>query len=191
MQKLIHKDMIIGEVIEKFPEKALEISEVMSEFGIHCIGCMASGFETLKEGVLGHGFSEEELNLLIEKLNEIANENKKSNLTVSNFSFNLTKSAVKKIDELIKTNNSDENILRVSVLAGGCSGFVYNLELVKKESENDFTFTKNELKIAVDSESMEFLNNAEIDYMDSLNESGFKFNNPNSHKNCHCGKSFR
>ena len=61
----IHKDMPIAEGLASFPEKARLLSEILIDFGIHCVGCGAATFETLEEGVLGHGFSEEELNNLV------------------------------------------------------------------------------------------------------------------------------
>jgi iron-sulfur cluster assembly protein len=71
MEQKITKDMIIADILEDNFEKADLLSEIMMDFGIHCVGCGASGFETLEEGVLGHGFSEQDLDLLIQRLNKV------------------------------------------------------------------------------------------------------------------------
>ncbi|MEM3113035.1 MAG: iron-sulfur cluster assembly accessory protein [Candidatus Pacearchaeota archaeon] len=187
----ITKDMIIQEILAEYPDKAMLLSEILMEFGIHCIGCGASEFETLEEGVLGHGFSEEDLNILVAELNKaVKSENKMAKMNTENFSLKITDKAINKVKEIMKQEGKENDILRVSVLAGGCSGYTYDLELTEKPVKSDLNFKKSGLNIAVDKNSLEFLNGAEIDFVDTLKESGFKFNNPNSTKECGCGKSF-
>ena len=67
----VTKNMLIAEILSENPEKAQLLSEIMLDFGIHCIGCGAAAFETLEQGVLGHGFSEEDLNKLVKQINEV------------------------------------------------------------------------------------------------------------------------
>ncbi|PIZ83950.1 hypothetical protein COX97_00110 [Candidatus Pacearchaeota archaeon CG_4_10_14_0_2_um_filter_05_32_18] len=187
-QKGVTKDMIIQDILSEHPNKAMLISEILMDFGIHCVGCGASGFETLEEGVLGHGFSEEELDILIEDLNkavELKGSSKKNDLKI-----NLTQSALKKIKDIMKHEKRENEILRVSVLAGGCSGYTYDLEIVPEALSSDIKKEQAGLKISIDSESAEYLDGAKIDFVDSLKESGFKFINPNATKECGCGKSF-
>ena len=64
---LIKKNILIGELIEKFP-KAADV--LVNKYGFHCVGCMAAGGETLEEGAMVHGFSQKEIKLLIEDLNK-------------------------------------------------------------------------------------------------------------------------
>jgi len=187
-QKGVTKDMIIQDILSEHPNKAMLISEILMDFGIHCVGCGASGFETLEEGVLGHGFSEEELDILIEDLNkavELKGSSKKNDLKI-----NLTQSALKKIKDIMKHEKRENEILRVSVLAGGCSGYTYDLEIVPEAPSSDIKKEQAGLKISIDSESAEYLDGAKIDFVDSLKESGFKFINPNATKECGCGKRF-
>ena len=188
----INKEMVIAEILAEHPEKAHLISEIMMEFGIHCIGCGASGFETLEQGVLGHGFSEKELNKLVGDLNKAitSTQGKKLTKEIKNFSLKLSEKALKKINEIIKSEGKEKNILRVSILAGGCSGYTYDLELVENAPKEDLKFKQEGLEISVDRESMEYLSGTTIDFIDSLKESGFKFLNPNATKECGCGKSF-
>ncbi len=70
MTQEISKGMPISEILDSYPEKSELLAEIMFDFGIHCVGCGASMFETLEEGVLGHGFTEKELNKLVKDLNE-------------------------------------------------------------------------------------------------------------------------
>ncbi|SRR3989344_221247 len=188
----INKEMVIAEILAEHPEKAHLLSEIMMEFGIHCIGCGASGFETLEQGVLGHGFSEKELNKLVGDLNKAitSTQGKKLTKEIKNFSLKLSEKALKKINEIIKSEGKEKNILRVSILAGGCSGYTYDLELVENAPKEDLKFKQEGLEISVDRESMEYLSGTTIDFIDSLKESGFKFLNPNATKECGCGKSF-
>ncbi len=194
----IHKDMPIAEVLASFPEKARLLSEILIDFGIHCVGCGAATFETLEEGVLGHGFSEEELNNLVIDLNKAVSDTKVNSTKISlkqtkipeNFKVNITKSATKKIKEIMQNEGKDGELLRVSVLAGGCSGYTYDLEILPESQKSDIKFKQDGIEIAIDRDSTEYLNGAEIDFIDTLKESGFKFNNPNASKECGCGKSF-
>jgi iron-sulfur cluster assembly accessory protein len=185
----ISKDAIISEILVANPEKAQLLSEIMMDFGIHCVGCGAASFETLEQGVLGHGFSEEQLTKLVENLNKAVKDDSQKSSTeqIQEFKLDITENAIKKVKESMEKENST---LRISVVGGGCSGFMYNLEFIGSPSPTDLNFKQDDVNIAVDKNSLEFLNGVEIDFIDTLNESGFKFNNPNASAGCGCGKSF-
>lgn len=69
-QKLkITKDTNLGELVLKHPETA----EVLLDYGLHCVGCIASSFDTIEAGAKVHGMSEEEISDMVERLNEIVN----------------------------------------------------------------------------------------------------------------------
>ena len=191
--KEISKNTIIAEILENNPEKAMAISEKLMEFGVHCIGCGASTFETLEQGVLGHGYTEKELNILIKDLNTIIKEkNKSSKLpVVPQFNLTLTDKALNKVKEIMNKEGKEKPTLRISVLAGGCSGYVYDMEIIDKPVKGDLNFKQHGLNIAVDKNSLDYLNGVSVDFVDTLKESGFKFNNPNASRGCGCGKSFK
>ena len=181
----ITKNTLIAEILAENPEKAQLLSEIMLDFGIHCVGCGAAAFETLEQGVLGHGFSEEDLNNLIKEINKLLEKNLKSEpKNIKNFSLNFTKTAIGKIKQILKHEKKENAILRISVLSGGCSGSVYNLEIINKLIKSDLNFKKSGINVAVDKKGIEKLDGIEIDFVDNLNESGFKFNNPNAEKSC-------
>src|SRR3989338_2075903 len=101
----ITRDMLIAEILAENPAKAQLLSEMMIDFGIHCVGCGAAAFETLEQGVLGHGFSEEDLKNLVKQINEVLEKNSKSEgepKNIKNFSLKFTKTAIEKIKQILK-----------------------------------------------------------------------------------------
>ena len=101
----------------------------------------------------------------------------------------ITDIAAGKIQELA---NDEENVLglRIYVKGGGCSGYQYGMAFESKLSDDDTVIEKDDVKVILDSQSAPFLHGAEIDYMDSLQGSGFSVKNPNAKKTCGCGSSF-
>jgi iron-sulfur cluster assembly protein len=80
--------------------------------------------------------------------------------------------------------------LRVSVQPGGCSGFKYGLLIEDAAADDDFVVDQGEYKVFVDPFSAQYLNGVTIDYVSSMQGSGFTFKNPNSTGGCGCGSSF-
>lgn len=80
--------------------------------------------------------------------------------------------------------------LRVSVLPGGCSGFKYSLNVEERSLEDDTVLEINGTRVFVDGFSMQYLNGVTIDYVTSMQGSGFTFTNPNATGGCGCGSSF-
>jgi iron-sulfur cluster assembly accessory protein len=192
--QLINKDTIISEILTINPNKSALLTEMLMDFGIHCVGCGASTFETLGQGVLGHGYTEDQLTKLVEDLNKAINSDD-SQTTSSNqtneqtFNLTLTPFAISKVKEAMKQRGKANSTLKVSVLAGGCSGFMYDLQFMDNPSKEDLNFKQDKINIAVDKNNLDQLNGIQIDFVDTLNESGFKFENPNATQDCGCGKS--
>jgi iron-sulfur cluster assembly protein len=80
--------------------------------------------------------------------------------------------------------------LRVSVLPGGCSGFKYSLNIEDAPVEDDLTAELNGTRVFIDAFSLQYLNGVTIDYVSSMQGSGFTFANPNATGGCGCGSSF-
>ncbi len=102
----------------------------------------------------------------------------------------LTETAVVKVKEILDTQEPKPTGLRISVVGGGCSGFSYSMAFENAPGMLDKTYSFDGLKVFVDQASMLYLDGAEVDYVETLEGSGFKFNNPNVKSTCGCGSSF-
>jgi len=102
----------------------------------------------------------------------------------------LTSLAAEQIKKTMEQEGLAGQSLRVGIMGGGCSGLQYNLDFAKEAQEFDWTFDCEGVKIVIDEMSFMHLHGTEIDYMDGLHGSGFKFNNPNITRSCGCGSSF-
>jgi len=91
---------------------------------------------------------------------------------------------------LNETNGEDGEFLRVSIKGGGCAGFQYALNFIKDIDENDIIAEHNGLKIVTDIFSAAQIGGANVDYIESLQGAGFKFDNPGAKRTCGCGSSF-
>jgi iron-sulfur cluster assembly accessory protein len=80
--------------------------------------------------------------------------------------------------------------LRISVLPGGCSGFKYSLNIEEKALEDDMVLDLNQVRVFVDGFSAQYLSGVTVDYVSSMQGSGFTFTNPNATGGCGCGSSF-
>ena len=185
----ITKDTTIGEIVEKYPQ----VVDTLTSFGVHCVGCHVSPFESLEMGFKGHGMDDAKIQEAVTKLNEVINKNpveikKEEPKDISNATLNVTDKAAEKIKALIEQEK--KQALRISVKPGGCSGFEYGMELDDKTTDNDIVIEQKGIKIFVDKESMQKLNGVNVDYVDSLQGAGFKISNPNASKTCGCGSSF-
>jgi len=182
ISKVITKDMTIGEVVAKYPA----VIEPLQEAGVHCVGCHVSYVETLEQGFKGHGMSNEEVDIVIEKLNKSVEEGKLDD----GKEFIITNKAAEKLKEVLKENSKEGSGLRVEIVPGGCSGFQYGLELDDNTTDLDLVLEDKGVKIIISKDNMQFLKGAKLDYVDSLQGGGFKISNSNAHSSCGCGQSF-
>lgn len=102
----------------------------------------------------------------------------------------LTESAIQAVGRFIAGSDKPTGGLRIEVTDGGCSGLSYGLRLEEKEGQEDTVIDCGEVKVFVDPVSLPKLDGMSIDFVDSLEGSGFKFTNPNAVKSCACGSSF-
>ena len=103
----------------------------------------------------------------------------------------LTDKAADKIKELLDGNDGGaDQVLRVAVRGGGCSGFQYALAFDSKR-DDDHVFENKGVAVVVDKVSMQFVFGSEVDYVDGLQGAGFAVNNPNVVAACGCGSSFQ
>lgn len=104
--------------------------------------------------------------------------------------IDLQENAVNKLKELIAEEGNPNLKLRVFVQGGGCSGMQYGFSFDEEMNEDDFEIAAGEIKLLVDSMSMQYLNEATIDYVEDSMGSSFTIKNPNAQTTCGCGSSF-
>jgi iron-sulfur cluster assembly accessory protein len=102
----------------------------------------------------------------------------------------LTPNAIAKVKEIMAQQNPVPAGLRVGVVGGGCSGFSYSMSFENGAGMMDKVFDMDGLKVYVDSTSVMYLNQCVVDYVETLEGAGFKFDNPNVKSTCGCGSSF-
>jgi len=100
----------------------------------------------------------------------------------------ITNSALLMLEQAF--GDDKDRALLVGVLSGGCSGYVYDLQIVEETSIDCQELMISDFKVLIPNISSHLLNGIEIDYEDKLMGGGFKINNPNASSSCGCGESF-
>ena len=103
----------------------------------------------------------------------------------------VTASAAATVRDLLQQKDVPDYGLRVFVSGGGCSGMQYGMALEAEARPYDHVIEQDGIQIFIDPTSMMYLNQATIDYEDSLMGGGFKIDNPNAVSACGCGSSFK
>jgi len=102
----------------------------------------------------------------------------------------LTENAAGKVKELLAEEGRDDIALRVAVQPGGCSGLRYAMYLDDQVGEKDQAEEQFGVRIVIDKMSVPYLAEAKIDFVDTLESSGFTIDNPVAQGSCACGHSF-
>ncbi len=103
---------------------------------------------------------------------------------------NMTANAIAKVKEIMAQQNPVPAGLRVGVVGGGCSGFQYSMQFENGAGAMDKVFEFEGMKLFVDATSLMYLSGCVVDYVETLEGAGFKFENPNVKSTCGCGSSF-
>ena len=102
----------------------------------------------------------------------------------------VTASAAKKVGALLARQGRPNGVLRVAVVGGGCSGLQYKMDLQDGPANRDILVESAGIKVVVDPKSALYVSGSELDYVEALQEGGFKVKNPNAASSCSCGESF-
>ena len=102
----------------------------------------------------------------------------------------VTSSAARKVSSLLAKQGRAQGVLRVAVVGGGCSGLQYKMDLQDGPASRDILVESSGIKVVVDPKSALYVTGSELDYVDALQEGGFKVKNPNAATSCSCGESF-
>ncbi|PNJ95470.1 Fe-S cluster assembly protein HesB [Cylindrospermopsis raciborskii S07] len=105
----------------------------------------------------------------------------------------LTEKAEFRLRAFLKTSATQENQsgVRISVKNGGCSGYEYGIEITSQPQSDDIVTKQGNVLLYIDAKSAPLLEGVEIDFIEGVMDSGFKFSNPNATDTCGCGKSFK
>ncbi len=179
----INRTMTIGEIFENFPMHAQKIANELMRVGLNCVGCGASTHETLEAGMYLHGQDEIAIEALETTLNRIL-ETKIDGTTI-----NLTKKAAEKFLSICEEEGQKGSFLAFADRLGGCNGYEYVLDFTMEKKPSQEVFHHFGVDVLVEKASLSRLIGCEIDYLDSLNSSGFKISNPNAKSSCGCGSS--
>jgi len=99
-------------------------------------------------------------------------------------------SAAEKVRSLLSRQGRPNGVLRVAVVGGGCSGLQYKMDLQDQPANRDILVESSGIKVVVDPKSALYVTGSELDYLDALQNGGFKVKNPNAASSCSCGESF-
>src|ERR1700733_12328489 len=102
----------------------------------------------------------------------------------------LTPSAAKKVSTLLTKQGRASGVLRVAVVGGGCSGLQYKMDLQDAPASRDILVESGGVRVVVDPKSALYVTGSELDYIEALQDGGFKVKNPNAATTCSCGESF-
>lgn len=181
---MITGDMLISEVVEKYPE----VIDTLLSYDVHCVGCHVSSFESLHDGLIGHGKSESVVEQIIVKLNEVVKANHVEVEEKIVPDLTITPVAAAKIEGFCAGDVSKG--LRISISAGGCGGKKYEFDIEMKHDE-DYEFLRDAARVFVAKDALVKMNGSILDFKDSLSDAGFRITNPMASSTCGCGTSFR
>ncbi len=102
----------------------------------------------------------------------------------------ITANAAKKVGSLLTKQGRPNGVLRVAVIGGGCSGLQYKMDLQDQPANRDILVQSAGIRVVVDPKSALYVTGSELDYLDALQDGGFKVKNPNAATSCSCGESF-
>lgn len=182
-KRKIHRQMTIEEILSMFPYKAQRLSQEITNAGLHCVGCHAATWETLEAGMFSHGMTNEAIDRLVNRLNDLLEEE------VDASTITITKRAATKYLEILAEEGKQGWGLRFAERMAGCNGFEYSLDYSEKALADDVTFTSLGIEVHVNKGMVGRLLGSEIDFVDGLHGSGFKVSNPNVKSACGCGTS--
>jgi iron-sulfur cluster assembly accessory protein len=189
-RQVVTKDMTVSEIIEKHPVAA----DIMQSYGLSCFGCSVNTMESLEMGAKSHGIPDERIDDMVREINEavLPGKEEKNLQTPERETGELvvTEKAVEKMKSILKEQNKEGWGIRILVSSGGCAGYMYGMDFARKAQSGDKTLKFDGLKVFVDQASLRLLAGVKVDYVETLQESGFKFDNPNAKASCGCGKSF-
>ena len=143
---------------------------------------------------MGHGMDTSVIAEMLKEANKAASEpvtEVEANIDLDKADIAITDAAISKLKEIMKKEGKENSCFRVGIIPGGCSGFSYHFDLEDQPEKEDLVRMKGDLKVIIHPHSLEMLDGAKIDYIETLQGAGFKVDNPHAKSSCGCGHSFQ
>lgn len=190
-QQFIGRETTVGDILARYPY----LSEPLLSYGIHCVGCHVNTMDTLEQGAREFGLSAEQIDQMVEELNELVAQRGEEPVEppqsdAADFALGVTPKAAAKLTSILQDENKAGWGVRIGVTPGGCAGFSYAMDLEKDPRPDDSVIETAGVRVFVDGKSRRSISGVTIDFVETLQGSGFKFKNPNAKASCGCGKSF-
>lgn len=183
----VSKEMSVGDIVTQHPQAV----EVLSSFGVNCVGCGTDYSLSLEKTAKEKGLSDEKIVQLVKTINQrIAEDPLPNQLGEHAPILSLSKKAAEKIKDLMSKQESKIAGLRFGAIPGGCSGFTYSLTFEEQQGKEDVVTESHGIKFFIHESHLNLLRGTQIDFVDALQGSGFKIINPNAKSTCGCGQSF-
>lgn len=113
-----------------------------------------------------------------------------SEIPAAEASFTISEAARKRLAQIFEQEGETSSMLRVKVSGGGCAGYQYGFDFESTVTDDDRVFGDDEVKVVIDSVSMDLLGGSEIDFVNDMVGASFQIKNPNATASCGCGTSF-
>lgn len=166
-EKPVALDMTIGDLVEKFPAAA----DVMLGYGLHCVGCAVNPYETIEQGALGHGMSEDMIKGMLDEINLVIT--KKPEYQLNEEGITLSPAALETLKLINKDEHAGKGGLKVKAIQEE-GGLDYFLDLAKEPEEGDKVLEWKGLQIFIDQSSIDMMKPSIIDYLKTNEGEGFK-----------------
>ena len=160
---------VIADILEKMPES----QNILLAHGLSCVSCNINQYETLRQGILGHGFLETDFIRVLDDLNDAASEFKIPLTGMTKKNPEITDFAKQKISDFQKEQDKVGYGFKIEVL-DATGDLSYFLDFLETPEKGDTIITSNEINLFLSPESLDYLYNCKIDFLETETESGFK-----------------
>jgi len=184
-QVTVTKNMVIQQVFDSNPGKSQKLAQIMSNAGINCVGCSASTDETIEQGMISHGLSLQEVEVVVTNLNKAITDKTTSNETETKEGVTVSNFAAVKVKGFRKAPG---DMFKITLNEGSC-GFTYGFKFKNKRDDDEVEYESNGVKILINKSDVPKLKGMELDFVDGMQGAGFKILNPNVKGSCGCGSS--
>jgi len=176
VKEYVTKDVKIGELASKYP---VAIGLLFAR-GMHCVGCHASAFETLRQGAEAHGMKPAEVDALVEEINQvIAKDEKEMQESCPDSPVKLTEAAALQLAKIIDAEGKTGFGLRILKAQGGPVGR-FEMDFAQSAGKEDILFDCRGIRIIVAKDIEKDVTGAVIDFKETVSGAGFSIRNPNT-----------